>query len=78
MIHAVKVYDGQVVRLPNLRALRTRQALSQDELARHARISRGTLLRIEAQVQEPRPATIRRLAKALGVKPTDLMGPVES
>jgi XRE family transcriptional regulator, regulator of sulfur utilization len=64
-----------VVRLVRLRALRERQALSQAELAEQAGITRTALSRIEAGAAEPRPSTIRRLAAALKVLPSALMGP---
>lgn len=71
------VYDSRVVRLPTLRVLRTRQALTQEELADRAGITRATLSRIEAELQDARPSTVRKLAKALGVKPSDLMEPAQ-
>jgi transcriptional regulator with XRE-family HTH domain len=66
-----------VVRLTRLRALRERKALTQDELAEIAGVSRQTVLKIEGGL-EPRPPTIRKLAKALGVEPADLMDPLGS
>jgi transcriptional regulator with XRE-family HTH domain len=63
-----------VVRLTRLLAVRERQALTQDELAAKAGVSRQTVLKIEGGL-EPRPATVRKLAAALGVKPSDLMEP---
>lgn len=63
-----------LVKLTRLRLVRERQALTQDELAAKAGVSRQTVLKIEAGL-EPRPATVRKLAAALGVKPSALMEP---
>jgi transcriptional regulator with XRE-family HTH domain len=63
-----------VVKLGRMRAIRERKALTQDELAELAGVSRQTVVKVEGGL-EPRPATIRKLAKALGVEPTDLMEP---
>lgn len=49
-------------------------SLSQAELARAAGTTPNTLWRIEAGLNHPRPATIRKLAQALGVEPHDLTG----
>jgi transcriptional regulator with XRE-family HTH domain len=64
-----------VVKLTRLKALRERQALTQEELARKAGINRVTLARIETGA-EPYPATVRKLAEALGVEPAALMEPL--
>jgi len=61
-----------VVKLTRLRAVRERKALTQDELAELAGVSRQTVVKIEGGL-EPRPPTIRKLAKALGVEPSGLM-----
>ena len=66
-----------VVKLTRLRALRERKALTQDELADLAGVSRQTVVKIEGGL-EPRPSTVRKLAKALGVQPHELMTPDES
>jgi transcriptional regulator with XRE-family HTH domain len=58
--------------VPHLRRLRERRLLSQEELAAKAGLSRPTVSRIERGM-DARPATIRRLAKALRVPPTDLI-----
>ena len=47
-----------------------------DELAARAGVSRQTVVKIEGGL-EPRPPTIRKLAKALGVEPKNLMAPEE-
>lgn len=62
-----------VVKLTRLRLVRERQALSQKELAAKAGVSPVTISRVENGVDDPQPSTIRKLAKALGVKPADLM-----
>ena len=52
---------------------RVRQAIRQDELARQAGITPTTLSRIERNESEPHVSTIRKLAKALGTTPADLI-----
>jgi transcriptional regulator with XRE-family HTH domain len=64
-----------MVKLTRLRSIRERSALTQFELAERAGLSKGAILKIEAGRSEPRPATIRKLAEALGVQPTQLMEP---
>jgi transcriptional regulator with XRE-family HTH domain len=59
--------------LPRLREWRERRALTQDELAQKAEVSRGTVNRIE-QGHEAFPPTVRKLAQALGVDPGELIG----
>jgi transcriptional regulator with XRE-family HTH domain len=61
------VFDGT-----RLRAERRLAALSQDELCRLAGISRNELYRLEYGLSQPWPATVRALARALGVRPRDL------
>ena len=63
---------SRVIKLSRLRAIRERKALTQDELAELAGVSRQTVIKIEGGL-EPRPPTIRKLAAALGVEPQDLM-----
>ncbi len=48
--------------------------MSQAELAKKARISRGYLIRLEAGRQDPTLGTLEKLAKALGVPVTELLG----
>jgi transcriptional regulator with XRE-family HTH domain len=60
-----------------LRRLRARVALTQAELARKARVDPATIARLELGMNAPRPTTIRRLARALGVRPQDLVEAVE-
>lgn len=58
-------------RLARLRAL---NVLTQRELAERAGVTLLSVHKIETGHQQPRPAMIRKLAKALGVKPAELMG----
>ena len=64
-------------KLPRLRAIRERKALSQQELAEMAGLSRVAIVRIEAGLSDPYPRTIRKIAAALNVEPADLMAPEE-
>ena len=65
----VVVYIGE-----NLRQARTRRLLTQDELAEKAGVSQSTVANIELNNAEPQFRTIRKLAKALDVDPTELLG----
>jgi len=57
-----------------LRTLRIRRALTQQELAEKAGISKNALNRIELSKAEPHMSTLRKLAQALNVDPTELVG----
>lgn len=48
--------------------------MSQAALATRAKISRGYLIRLEAGRQDPTLGMLERLAKALGVPVTELLG----
>ena len=63
---------GHVPRLTRLRDLRLRAALTQAELAERAGVARTTVVRLEAGDPNVLPTTLRRLARALRVKPTAL------
>jgi transcriptional regulator with XRE-family HTH domain len=65
-----------MAKLTRLKAIRERKALSQEDLAKKAGINRVTLARIETGA-EPYPATVRKLAEALGVDPAELMEPLQ-
>lgn len=58
-------------KLPNLRTIRERHALSQDELAQRAGVVQHTISRIE-NGQAAQHATARKLAAALDVTPEQL------
>ena len=66
---AVVVYIGE-----KLREVRTRRLLTQDELADRAGVSQSTIANIERDNAEPQFRTIRKLAKALDIEPTELLG----
>jgi transcriptional regulator with XRE-family HTH domain len=66
---AVVVYIGE-----KLREIRTRRLLTQDELAEKAGVSQSTIANIERDNAEPQFRTIRKLAKALDIEPTELLG----
>ena len=57
-----------------LKDLRIRRALTQYELADRAGISTNALNRIELNKAEPHMSTLRKLAKALSVDPSELVG----
>ncbi|CAA9448062.1 hypothetical protein AVDCRST_MAG82-3525 [uncultured Rubrobacteraceae bacterium] len=59
--------------LPHLRELRRSRGLSQRELGRLARVSAGTVYRLENQVRGGYPVTVRKLSAALGVPPVELV-----
>ena len=66
---AAVVYVGE-----KLKEVRTRRLLTQEELAEKAGISAATVVNVERNNQEPHFRTIRKLAKALDVDPTELLG----
>jgi len=59
------------VLVPRLREVRHRLAYSQEELAEKSGVARSTIIKLEAG-RQAWPATVRKLAAALGVKPADL------
>jgi transcriptional regulator with XRE-family HTH domain len=59
----------------SVREQRVRRFMTQEELARTAAISLRQLVRIEKNEVEPRFSTIRKLAGALGVEPSELLDP---
>lgn len=63
---------------PALAALREKRALSLDELSRRAGVSKSMLSQIERQQANPTVAVVWRLANALGVPLSDLLGGADS
>ena len=59
--------------LPALRRLRREAGLSQRELGEKAGVSPGTVYKLENGLRGAYPATLRKLARALGVAPADLV-----
>ena len=64
-----------MAKLMSLRAHRERRALTQRELATLAGTAQMTITRLEGG-HAARPMTIRKLARALKVRPGDLLDPI--
>lgn len=60
-----------------LKRLRIKNVMSQRELARKAGLTHVTVWRLENGFKEVHPATIRKLAAALGVEARELVSPEE-
>jgi transcriptional regulator with XRE-family HTH domain len=57
-----------------LRAARERAVLSQLDLAKRSGVSRQAISKLEGvDPSPPYPSTVRKLARALGIKPQELM-----
>jgi transcriptional regulator with XRE-family HTH domain len=56
-----------------LKVLRRRRVMTLEELAEKASVGRNTVWRLEHDVMGAQPRTIRKLAKALGVEPEELV-----
>jgi transcriptional regulator with XRE-family HTH domain len=67
MLAVVKIGD-------KLREARTRRLMTQVQLAEKSGVNQVTIARIERDQVDPRFSTIRRLARALDVDPTQLLG----
>ncbi len=61
------------VPLLSLRELRRSRGLTQRELAKLAKVSPGTVYRLECLLRGAYPSTMRKLASALGLSPADLV-----
>ena len=59
--------------LPYLKEVRQSQGLSQRELGELARVSTGTVYRVETGQRGAYAGTVRKLATALGVAPEELV-----
>ena len=59
--------------LPYLKELRQSRGLSQRDLGELARVSSGTVYRVENGLRGAYPGTVRKLATALGVAPEALL-----
>ena len=56
-----------------LREVRAKRLLTQEELAEKSNVSPSTIANIERDHREPHFRTIRKLARALDVDPTELV-----
>jgi transcriptional regulator with XRE-family HTH domain len=56
-----------------IRVEREKAVLSQGELAEAAGLSRNGVWQIEHGRKQPRPATIRKIAEALKIEPSELV-----
>lgn len=64
-----------VVRIGDrLRKVRTKRLLTQAELSERSGVNATTIVRVERDQVEPHFRTIRKLAKALDVDPSELLG----
>lgn len=61
-----------LVKLGRLREWRDKRLMTQHELAERVGLSEGALNRIEKGRAEPRPSTVRKLAQALDIDPSEL------
>ena len=74
MVTQVHTDNGEVVKIGmQVKTVRERALLTQEELAGRAGIGTATLNRIEKDRVEPHFRTIRKLAKALDVDPSELL-----
>ncbi len=67
ILHAMEVDVEKLTRL------REDRVLSQRDLAKMAGLAQGTVWRLENGFSEAHPSTIRKLARALGVEPRELV-----
>jgi transcriptional regulator with XRE-family HTH domain len=58
--------------MPTLKELRVKRVMSQADLARESGVTISAICRLERAQRKPRFVTIRKLAKALGVNPSDI------
>ena len=58
--------------MPTLKALRLRNYFTQAKLAKKASMCRDTVNQVERGRQQPELRTIRKLARALNVKPGEI------
>ena len=66
-----------MLRTTRLRELRERASFSQMELSERSGVSRATIVDLELGKRGARPKTRRKLAKALGVQPWELVEDVQ-
>ncbi len=59
-------------KLSHLKRYRQERRLSQEEVYKLSGVSRSTIAELETGRRRARPGTVRKLAKALKIKPQDL------
>jgi transcriptional regulator with XRE-family HTH domain len=65
--------QNRSIPLPILRELRQSRGLSQRELGQRAKVSAGTVYRLENGLRGAYPVTVTKLASALGVSVVELV-----
>jgi transcriptional regulator with XRE-family HTH domain len=73
MEYRVGTTSDMEVNVERLKTLRTEHVLTLRELADEAGVSKDTIWRLENGHSEAHPSTIRKLAKAFGVHPKELV-----
>jgi transcriptional regulator with XRE-family HTH domain len=73
MKYGVCTTPDMEVNVERLRALRIEHVLTLRELAQAAGVSKDTIWRLENGHSEAHPSTIRKLARAFGVQPKELI-----
>ena len=67
------MYGSVSINGTRLRQLRVQRAISQEDLGQMTGIAQSTISNLEASNRPARLSTIRKLAEALGVEPSELM-----
>ncbi len=73
MRYRVGTTSDMEVNVERLKTLRMEHVLTLRELANEAGVSKDTIWRLENGHSEAHPSTIRKLAKAFGVQPKELV-----
>ena len=73
MRHRIGTTSDMEVNVEKLKTLRSEHVLTLRELAEEAGVSKDTIWRLENGHSEAHPSTIRKLARALGVQPRELV-----
>ena len=58
--------------MPKLKEIREKKFITQEDLAKRAETTTGTINRLENGKQKPRFGTRRKIAKALNVDPAEI------
>jgi transcriptional regulator with XRE-family HTH domain len=73
MRYRIGTTSDMEVNVKKLKALRNEHVLTLRELAEEAGVSKDTIWRLENGHSEAHPSTIRKLARAFGVLPKELV-----